>query len=63
MKNIEVRMMIQESGFKFYQVAAKLGISESYFSRLLRDDLLPDWKQRIIDAVTEMKGERSTNAV
>lgn len=53
MKNVEIRMMIQQSGFRFYQVAEKLGISESYFSRLLRDELSPDWKQRIIDVIKE----------
>lgn len=55
MKNVEIRMMIQKSGFRFYQVAEKLGISESYFSRLLRDDLLPEWEKKIVDAVTEMR--------
>lgn len=62
MKNIEIRMMIQKSGFRFYQVAEKLGISESYFSRLLRNDLLPEWEKRITDAVTEMQ-EGRLNAV
>ena len=55
MKNIEIRIMIQASGFRFWQVADHLGISESYFSRLLRNDLLPDWEKKIRDAVTEMK--------
>ena len=62
MKNIEIRMMIQKSGFRFYQVAEKLGISESYFNRLLRNDLLPEWEKRITDAVTEMQ-EGRLNAV
>ena len=62
MKNTEIRMMIMQSGFKYYQVASRLGISESYFSRLLRDDLSQYWERKITDAVTEMK-ESLRNAV
>lgn len=62
MKNPEIRMMILQSGFKYYQVASHLGISESYFSRLLREDLSQVWKEKITDAVKEMK-ESLRNAV
>lgn len=62
MKNPEIRMMILQSGFKYYQVASQLGISESYFSRLLRDDLSQEWKDRITAAVNDMK-ECLKNAV
>lgn len=62
MKNPEIRMMILQSGFKYYQVASQLGISESYFSRLLRDDLSQEWQERITAAVSDMK-ECRRNAV
>lgn len=62
MKNPEIRMMILQSGFKYYQVASQLGISESYFSRLLRDDLSQIWKEKITAAIDEMK-ENLRNAV
>lgn len=62
MKNPEIRMMILQSGFRYYQVASQLGISESYFSRLLRDDLSQEWKDRITAAVNTMK-ECLKNAV
>lgn len=57
MKNIDVRQAIAESRFKHFEVAESLGITENSFSRLLRKELPPEEKQKIIDAIERlMKG-------
>lgn len=59
MANITIRTMIMAAGLKNYQVAAKLGISEGYFSRLLREELSQEWLEKIEAAVNELKGTRA----
>ena len=39
MKNILIRDVIAQSGIRYWEVAEKLGIADSAFSRMLRYDL------------------------
>lgn len=49
--NIEIRMEMAKSGLKQWQVAERLGLSESGFSRLLRKELSDEEKQKIIKCI------------
>lgn len=51
MQNLEIRQAILESGVKQWQIAEKLGISESSFSKLLRKELSGEKKKEILGAI------------
>ena len=57
MKNIDIRVMVAESGLRYKDIAAELGISPEWLSKLLRYTLSPDNKARIVAAIEKMKGE------
>lgn len=57
MTNNEVRRAIRLSGFYFWQVAEKLGMTDSSFSRKLRKELSEDEKQRVYGALKELEKE------
>lgn len=54
MNNIEIREAIKNARLYSYEVAAAMGISETSFSRKLRNELAPDEKKRILDTIAEM---------
>ncbi len=58
MNNLEIRTAIKKARLFSYEVAAKLGLSETSFSRKLRNELPAEEKERIL-AVIELlaKGE------
>jgi predicted XRE-type DNA-binding protein len=53
--NKDIRQEIKQSHLKMWNVAEKLGIQDSYFSRMLRHELPPDEKDKIRTAITELK--------
>ena len=52
MENTGIRVAILTAGLKQYQVADAMGISEEYFSKLLRHEL-PEKKQKEILSVID----------
>lgn len=58
MHNLDIRKAIEESNFKYWQVANKLGITDGNFSRLLRVELEKTDKNKILNAIKELKEER-----
>lgn len=58
MNNLDIRKAIEESEFKYWQVANKLGITDGNFSRLLRVELQVEDKQKILKAIEKLKEER-----
>ena len=55
MANKSFRLKAAGAGIKLWQIADKIGISECYFSRLLRKELTGDLKERAYQALTELK--------
>ena len=55
--NVDVRMMIRSSGLTQYRVSRELGISESYFSRMLRDPLDEKTRAKVLAAIDTIKKE------
>lgn len=53
--NSDIRWTIQDSDLKQWQVAEKLGVSEGYFSRMMRKELSPEKKLEIMGAIKELK--------
>ncbi len=56
MKNIDVRLFIQSTGLKYKEVAEQMGVTNVYLSRVLKEDLKPEMRNRIIKAVNELMG-------
>lgn len=57
MANEEIREYAKQRGIPLWKVAQKLGISEPTITRLLRVDLSPDEKHRIIDIIDKLERE------
>lgn len=54
-KNIDIREAIKNSGFPYWAVAERLGITDSTFSKWLRKELSEEKKQKILGAIEELK--------
>jgi len=54
--NQDIRKVIKESRVKYYEVADRLGITDSSFSRLLRYELDSEYKYEIFKVIEKMKG-------
>lgn len=60
MSNLEIRYEIQRAGFRNWQVAEAMGITECHFSRLLRHELTDERKQKVREAIEILRGEQTS---
>ena len=58
MNNLDIRKAIETNNFKYWKVANKLGITDGNFSRMLRVELKKENKDRVLNAINELKEER-----
>lgn len=59
-KNIDVRTAMLLADIRQYEVADAIGVTEQYFSQLLRHELSTDKKDAIMDVINQIKAERVT---
>lgn len=57
MENVEIRRLIAINLLKHWEVANKLNISDSTFSRWLRIPLNDEKQKRVFEAIEELKKE------
>lgn len=57
MRNIDIRVMVSESGLRYTEIAKQMGISRVWLSNLMRYDLTTDNREKILRAIRELKGE------
>lgn len=55
--NIEIRKMIKEYKLYYWEVADKVGISDTRFTVWLRKPLNDERKKRVLDAINELTKE------
>lgn len=55
LKNIDIRSKISELGINYWEIAEKLGITDSTFSRKLRKELADDEKTKILEIISKLK--------
>lgn len=55
--NEDIRQFIEKSGLKYYMIAHRLHLTDGNFSRLLRFELSPEKKSKILAVIEELKGE------
>ena len=58
MNNVEIRVAILEANIKYYEIANKLGIHKVSFSRKLRNELSKEEKNRVLQAIEELKNSK-----
>ncbi len=59
MNNLDIRLMVAESGIKYKDIAKKIGISATYLSTLMRYELTPVMRDRIVRAIEELKDDKN----
>lgn len=57
MNNLDIRNSIKENRLRNWEVAEKVGISDSRFSIWLRTPLNDDRKKRVLNAIKELTKE------
>lgn len=62
MKNKDIREALQKSGVKYWELAEKLGICQSWLSVKLRKELTSDEKMKCFTAIQEIIQEREVIA-
>ena len=60
MNNLDIRLMVAESGIKYKDIAKKIGISATYLSTLMRYELTPVMRDLIVRAIEELKDDRNS---
>lgn len=60
MANHEVKSLIRSLRFSQAQVAKEMGISYSYFAKLLQLPLSPQWTRRVDKALKQLLHDRTT---
>ena len=58
MKNIDVRVIVSESGLRYMDIAKQMGISRVWLSNLMRYDLTIENREKILKAIRELNEER-----
>ena len=49
--NVEIRNAIFSNNIKKWEIASKLGVTDSTFSRMLRTELSKEKKEKILDII------------
>ena len=57
--NNDIKLQAKKSGVCLWQIAQKLGITDSTFSRKLRNELSEKEKERIFNIIDELRGENN----
>ena len=59
--NQEIRQKIVTNYLKYWEVAEKVGYTPEHFSKLLRHELNPELKEKVLTAIKEILQERKTD--
>ncbi len=59
--NTDIKQAAKAAGVRLWQIADKIGIADSSFSRRLRYELPNDKKQEIFAIITKLQKEQQTN--
>lgn len=57
MENRDIRLKAAGAGIKLWQIADKIGITDSHFSRKLRKEFSPAEKEKILGIISELEQE------
>ena len=57
MENLDIRLLVDNSGFTYKSIAKQMGISRVYLSRVMGRKLNSDMRNRILKAIEKLKEE------
>jgi len=57
--NKDIRSAAKAAGVLYWEIADRLGIQDSAFSRKLRRELPPDEREKILTIINELAAERA----
>ena len=60
LNNLDIRMTLSDKGITYRQVAAEMGITPVYLSRLMADDLRPSMRERVLAAIDSLANQENT---
>lgn len=55
MKNLDIRLLVSENGLKYKDIADEMNVTPEHLSRLLRKELTPENKIRVMRAIDQLK--------
>lgn len=55
-ENIDVRLVVSEAGLTYRQIAKQMNLTPEYLSKVMRNQLKPKMKERIIEAINVLRG-------
>lgn len=55
--NLDIKNAMLKANVKQWEVAEAYGLSESNFSRLLRRELVPEKKQKVMNIINKLKSK------
>lgn len=61
MKNNDIRQETQKANVKLWQIAEKLGVTDSTFSKMLRKELSAEQKEKIFAIIAVLEKEDNKN--
>jgi len=59
LENLDIRIMVAENHIRYKDIAEVMGISPVWLSTQLRYELSPVTKERIIQAIKELKDDKN----
>jgi len=59
--NHEFRNDVAQAGVKLWEIAYKLGYTDSHFTRIMRKEFTDDMRERAYKALSELKSEREVS--
>lgn len=55
LNNMEIRAQIEKKRLKYYEVADAIGITQNTLSHWLQNEMNPDRKKRVMDAIRKLR--------
>ena len=59
MENLDIRILVMDSGIRYKEVAEQMGVTAAYLSRVLKVSLTPQMRARILAAINVLKENRN----
>lgn len=55
MKNLDIRITVDDKGLTYRQIAEVMGVTPVYLSRLMAKELKPAMRTRILNAIDDLE--------
>lgn len=55
MQNLDIRVLVSDSGLRYQDIAAQMGISKWWLSKLMNRELSKENRSRVMKAIMELK--------